>query len=684
MDVRTNSFCVAAAVAAIIGAFCVGESAAGQEEIGPLILADRQWSFKTDQGVAKLDARLIGLKQGTLEFEDKQGRKRSVALADLAPEDQRAALIQCVGSGVVVIETKNVYGEPFQFGSGFVLNSTGLILTNYHVVAGAASVSVTFRDHEAAAAAEVLSVDRARDVAFLRVQPLPTGVHVVELNSRELPAQGSTVWSIGHPGGLKNTVGWGNVSAIRNMSELPAAIRQRRSAPADSQWLQTNAVIAQGSSGGPLLNEFGQAVGVNTFLVGPQLGFALHISEARQAYLEARTAAPKKLPFPPAEEEDAMAWISAEVAPIVKAFADEYSQLEGAARSLTPQDAANRLHAINEKYRGRFLDFAKAAPQGWPAVQALTYSAQLCEGDPNAAAVQEICRLALEHHLASRHISSVAGAMAKQPSEPAREFCRRVAETSPHEAVRFTARFSLGVNLLQWLVAPDSLDLSRIQGNRGEIQKVIAAIDGAAKESTIEGFGAASQAAVSLLREQLDAIRIGLAAPEIVGVDIQGAQFRLSDYRGKVVLLDFFVNWCPYCRQMYPSERAMVERWKDRPFALLGVHCESQQVLDKLVNDKTVTWRSWADGPQGPIAQQWDISSWPSIVLIDRAGLIRWRSSGVPSEQELVKHIEQLLAEPEETGAERNNGVSTLGVRTHTIENPGTKAAAVESGATNP
>ncbi len=136
-----------------------------------------------------------------------------------------------------------------------------------------------------------------------------------------------------------------------------------------------------------------------------------------------------------------------------------------------------------------------------------------------------------------------------------------------------------------------------------------------------------------------------MAAPEIEGVDIQGTRFKLSEYRGKIVLLDFFADWCPYCRQMYPGERAMVERWKDRPFALLGVHCESQQVLDRLTKDKTVTWRSWADGQDGPIARQWGISGYPTILLIDRAGLIRWRSSGVPSEQELAAHVEQLLAE---------------------------------------
>jgi S1-C subfamily serine protease/thiol-disulfide isomerase/thioredoxin len=649
VNVKSVGFWGAAVVFAVLDAFSLANLAPGQDDIGPLIQAERQWSVKSGQDVIKLDARLIGLKQGTVEFEDKQGRKRTWQLSELEPEDRRRALIDRVGSGVVMIATKDVFEKPAAFGSGFVLHASGLVLTNYHVIAGAASITATFRDQAEAVGAELLSVDRTRDIAFLRVPALPAGVHVVELKSQQLPVPGSTVWAIGHPDGLKNTVSWGNVSAVRKTSDLPAPIQQAIKMSAENQWLQTSAVLAQGSSGGPLLDEAGQAVGVNTFVVGPQLGFAIHISEARQAYLEARQNKPQKLPLPPGDMEDAMAWNSAEVAPLVKSLAEEFQRLQNAAPGLAPQDANAQLQAIREKYRGQFLDLARASPQGWPGVQSLAYTAGLCNDERHGAVLEEIGRLALEHHRASRHIMAVVNEAYKHPSEPAREFCRRVAEATPHDEVRAGARFSLGVNLLHCLQAPDTLELAGIQRRRAELERIIADLDAAAKEGPAKGSEAGDPAAVQslaqVLREQLATIRIGLAAPEIEGVDIQGTQFKLSDYRGKIILLDFFADWCPYCRQMYPGERAMVERWKDRPFALLGVHCESQQVLDRLTKDKTVTWRSWADGQNGPIARQWGISGYPTILLIDRAGLIRWRSSGVPNEQELSAHVEQLLAE---------------------------------------
>jgi hypothetical protein len=89
----------------------------------------------------------------------------------------------------------------------------------------------------------------------------------------------------------------------------------------------------------------------------------------------------------------------------------------------------------------------------------------------------------------------------------------------------------------------------------------------------------------------------------------------------------------------------MVEQYKDRPFALLGVNCESQQVLDDLIKKGTVTWRTWADGQRGPIATQWKVTGYPCIYLIDSAGLVRRRFSGVPKEEDLTADVEKLLAE---------------------------------------
>jgi thiol-disulfide isomerase/thioredoxin len=324
-----------------------------------------------------------------------------------------------------------------------------------------------------------------------------------------------------------------------------------------------------------------------------------------------------------------MAWLSREVAPVVKAYAEEYAKVTKAAPGLPQQEAFARLSGIRKEYCDQFLQLAKGDPTGWPAVQALTYGAQSCDADQSLQTLEEICQLALKHHSESPHITAIVKAMSQQPADAAREFCRRVAEVSPHEMVRVGASVSLGANLIQWLQNPDSIELAKLRDRRAEINAIITNLEKAAKTRESPISGQTGDSLVLVLRQQLDAIRIGLKAPEIEGVDIEGKQFKLSDYLGKTVLLDFFAHWCPYCRRMYPSERAMVERLRNRPFVLLGVHCESQQVLDKLVNDRTVTWRCWADGAQGPIARNWAIEAYPTMALVEhgRAALAQQRCS---------------------------------------------------------
>jgi serine/threonine protein kinase/peroxiredoxin/tetratricopeptide (TPR) repeat protein len=140
--------------------------------------------------------------------------------------------------------------------------------------------------------------------------------------------------------------------------------------------------------------------------------------------------------------------------------------------------------------------------------------------------------------------------------------------------------------------------------------------------------------------------------PEIEGLDIEGKFFKLSDYRGKVVLLDFFGDWALPCRQMYPLERSLVEEYEGRPFVLLGVCSDSQDVLQKLIEQGDVTWRCWPDGSQdGPIAKAWAVANWPSLFLIDHHGVVRRGFPGAPTDEsavaELKEPIEALVREAE-------------------------------------
>ena len=149
-------------------------------------------------------------------------------------------------------------------------------------------------------------------------------------------------------------------------------------------------------------------------------------------------------------------------------------------------------------------------------------------------------------------------------------------------------------------------------------------------------------------RELFDLIhlQVGKEAPDIVGKDLDGIEFRLSDYRGKVILLDFWGHWCPPCRAMYPHEREVVRKLADKPFVLIGVNSDRNlETARGAVSGENLSWRHFWNGPKGtngPIANQWNVEGWPSVYLIDAQGVIRHKEV---LGDEIDRGLEQLMAE---------------------------------------
>jgi thiol-disulfide isomerase/thioredoxin len=149
----------------------------------------------------------------------------------------------------------------------------------------------------------------------------------------------------------------------------------------------------------------------------------------------------------------------------------------------------------------------------------------------------------------------------------------------------------------------------------------------------------------------LRSLKVGQVAPEIVGRDAEGNGFRLSDDRGKVVVLTFCGDWCGPCRAMYPHLRALVERLEGRPFALLSVDTDADvETLRSAIREGQVTWRCWWDGgTEGPITTAWGVSSFPTIFVLDARGVIRYRDLRGP---DLDRAVDGLLDEAEQTAGD--------------------------------
>ena len=175
--------------------------------------------------------------------------------------------------------SRNVQQVPQGTGTGFVWDTAGHLVTNYHVIQDAAGARVTLSD-QSSYKAELVGAFPDRDLAVLKIvapaaklKPLPVG------SSRDLQV-GQQVYAIGNPFGLDQTLTTGIVSALNR--EIESVTRRViRGA------IQTDAAINPGNSGGPLLDSAGRLIGVNTAIFSPSgasagIGFAIPVDEVNR------------------------------------------------------------------------------------------------------------------------------------------------------------------------------------------------------------------------------------------------------------------------------------------------------------------------------------------------------------------------------------------------------------------
>ena len=147
-------------------------------------------------------------------------------------------------------------GQGSALGSGFVIDKTGHIVTNYHVVRDAGQVTVSFSNRDTVRA-KVVGVDPSTDLAVLRVETAASALTPLPLGDSDAVRVGDPVVAIGNPFGLDRTVTAGIISALQRLITAPNRFTI-------DHVIQTDAPINPGNSGGPLLNARGQVIGVNT------------------------------------------------------------------------------------------------------------------------------------------------------------------------------------------------------------------------------------------------------------------------------------------------------------------------------------------------------------------------------------------------------------------------------------
>jgi S1-C subfamily serine protease len=164
-------------------------------------------------------------------------------------------------------------------GSGFLIDSEGHILTNYHVVQGAQTIEVTLGD-QSRYRAKMIGADTRNDIALIQIEPKGHKLSALPLGDSRNLLVGQRVLAIGNPFGFQSTLTTGVVSSLGRTV-------QTGDTTFIDEAIQTDAAINRGNSGGPLLNSHGEVVGINSAIYSPSgtasgIGFAIPINTAKR------------------------------------------------------------------------------------------------------------------------------------------------------------------------------------------------------------------------------------------------------------------------------------------------------------------------------------------------------------------------------------------------------------------
>ncbi len=226
-----------------------------------------------------------------LLFKDTKFNSASLSRDSIMAADEIGRLIPYIAErlskAVVLIKAGgyndgySMWGQPMRFrresrGSGMILRKDGLIVTNAHIVAGFSELRVLLKDGREFEAT-ILNVDSLYDIAVLTIDS--DSLPVCPIGQSDKLSAGEWVVAIGNPFGLSHSLSFGVISGTGRTDTLANGV--------SIDYIQTDAAINSGNSGGPLINLDGEVIGMNSFILSPShgsvgVGFAIPIKRVSE------------------------------------------------------------------------------------------------------------------------------------------------------------------------------------------------------------------------------------------------------------------------------------------------------------------------------------------------------------------------------------------------------------------
>ncbi len=374
-----------------------------------------------------------------------------------------------------------------------------------------------------------------------------------------------------------------------------------------------------------------------TARLGLLMVFGMACSTTPAAFAEEQTsreappappeAASPALPVPPAPK--AAKPTKGEVNRIRSEFTKKAAELQEKYEALQAEEAE-----LVEETSAALLKVIEAAPESVAALRAAQAVVELGIGDEKTE--KGLFSSLLDHHLQSDELPYLCEAIATHSSPPCLDFMRIVSDKAKDPRARAWGLFCLADQECQKADAGERADLKKAEEY---LEKAIALVPENELEASPRG-----NAAHRLFT--LQNLSVGKTCPEIELTDLKQKPVKLSDYKGKVVVLDFWATWCGSCVGLIPSQRELVAKYEKRPFAFISISADdTPEEVATFLKETPMPWIHWFNGPEGGIVDNWMIPAFPTIFVIDAEGVIRGRD--IFDEQQLDALVGKLIEEAE-------------------------------------
>jgi peroxiredoxin len=216
---------------------------------------------------------------------------------------------------------------------------------------------------------------------------------------------------------------------------------------------------------------------------------------------------------------------------------------------------------------------------------------------------------------------------------PAEPVLKAVIEKNTHRDEKAAALYALGA--IHFKNFDASADRDSAAASKSKALECFQQLYADYEDVTIQGFKLSDSVAKMFF--EMTSLQVGCEAPEIEGKDADGVNFKLSDYRGKYVIVIFWGGWCHACHGTLPLMNQAAAQLKDKNAVVIGVNTDIETEAKKALTDYQVSFRNVLDNTSsGPNTSLYNLRNFPTLYLIDPKGVIAIKNGALETMVEKV------------------------------------------------